>query len=165
MHSNPPKSCLAYVSILLGTHTVDYTILCYSKRWKDWSFVGGHVKEHEREDWRLAAIRETEEEMHPLKYGVDFDISYCRNKLTLPTRISKKTGLLTSYEVAIYNLQFLKDPTEFIRGMNGKELGLFSLESKIPVSSTDCKIAPIVQNISEVIPVFSHYSFVKCRLG
>lgn len=149
------KSNIAYVSIMLRTPTSDYTVLCYSKQWQDWSFVGGHVKAHEEYDWRLAAIREAEEELH-LKHGSDFDILTDVQYMTLPTRLSKKTGVLTAYEVGVYNLVFLKDPSAFIASTwKSTELKLFNLDKL----RTYDKVANVIFQVQEKVKIFDKVSW------
>jgi hypothetical protein len=67
------ESNVAYVLAKLRVRGVDYLLLHAHPKWGDWSLVGGHVEPTDR-DWDAAAIRETQEEMAPLRLGEDLDV-------------------------------------------------------------------------------------------
>lgn len=113
LHTQLPyrTSELACVVIRLRIDERPHLLMRAHRAWKDWSFVGGHVEADESEDWLRAACRETEEEMAPLRCGLDVEVA----PLALPASVwgpvaSRSSGKLTIYRAAWYHLRFLRDP-------------------------------------------------------
>ncbi|MCA9613444.1 MAG: NUDIX domain-containing protein [Sandaracinus sp.] len=79
-------------------------------KWGDWSLVGGHVEEDEREDWDLAIRREVDEEMEPLHVGAELVIVPVAAEPSVFRRVSQSAGgVETEYTVRWYGLSFRGD--------------------------------------------------------
>ncbi len=105
---------LAMVVIRLRINDEPFHVLLKHAKWGDWSLVGGHVEPNEKNDWARAAVRESDEELAPLKFGEDFTLLPL---LDQPLRwgpiASKSAGNEpTIYTAQVFALRFLRPPAE-----------------------------------------------------
>jgi hypothetical protein len=108
-HSN-----LALVLIRIETNDEPHLLLIRDRKWGDWTVVGGHVEAHEGNDWALAAARECNEELAPLRHGRDFILlplfSEPMNWGPIPSKSAG--GEPTSYTAQVFALRFLTAPAD-----------------------------------------------------
>src|SRR5688500_1868159 len=102
-------SRIAYVLVRLLVGEKDCFLLRVHRKWGDWGLVGGHVEDDELSDWRRAAEREANEELEPLRLGMDFSLepldSAPESWGPVPSRSAG--GVPTKYCAAWFTLQFL----------------------------------------------------------
>lgn len=108
-HSN-----LALVLIKLRINSEPYLVLIRDEKWDEWTLVGGHVEKDEENDWARAAARECNEELSPLRFGVDFTLLPLLDQPTSWGPVSSKSagGELTTYTAQFFALRFLKAPSD-----------------------------------------------------
>jgi hypothetical protein len=138
-------SDLALVVIRLILNAHPYQLLIKHPKWGDWSFVGGHVEAHEKNDWACAAVRECDEELAPLKHGEDFMLLPL---LDQPLRWGPSTsrsagGVPTIYTAQLFSLRFLRDPAECLLRLPRADFRLVR-ESAI---SADTLVARVLGNV------------------
>ncbi len=109
-------SHVVYVLIRLPTREGPALLLNLHEKWGDWSLVGGHVEDDEREDWALAAAREASEELEPLAAGRDFHVVPIHGEpFTWGPEASRSArGERTVYHIQYYALTFLHDPVALL---------------------------------------------------
>ena len=114
---------LALVLIRLRIHAEPYHVLMWHKKWHDWSFVGGHVESHEKNDWARAAVRECNEELAPLKFGDDFTLLPLLDQPLRwgPLASKSASNEPTIYTAQIFALRFLKPPAECLAKLPANE--------------------------------------------
>src|SRR5713226_8996652 len=95
-------SDLALVLIRLKIKAEAYVVLMRHDKWNDWSLIGGHVESDERNDWARAAVRECNEELGPLRFGVDFTLLPL---LDQPVRWGPQASKSAGDEPTIYTAQ------------------------------------------------------------
>jgi hypothetical protein len=122
-------------------------------KWKDWSFVGGHVEPGEEDDWHMTAVRETQEEMPPLRESEDFVVEDTRAVLSWTAPSKSAAGELTQYHVRCFVLQFKRDPRELLPRLRSEEF--------IVASESWLKAGP--RNVGETVVRVLHE--VEDRLG
>lgn len=105
-------SRVVYIVIRVRVEEHDYALLSAHRKWGDWSLVGGHVEPAEESDWARAAQREAEEELAPLRIGIDFAISPISGgpQAWGPLKSQSANGKTTLYEAAWFYLIFLREP-------------------------------------------------------
>ena len=105
---------LALVVIRLRINAEPFHVLLKHTGWGDWSFVGGHVEPHEKNDWARTAVRECNEELTPLKFGEDFTLLPLLDQPLRWGPVASKSagGELTIYTAQVFALRFLKTPAE-----------------------------------------------------
>ncbi len=105
---------LALVVIRLRINAEPFHVLIKHTKWGDWSFVGGHVEPHEKNDWARAAVRECDEELAPLRFGEDFTLLPLLDQpLRWGPTVSKSAGdEPTIYTAQVFALRFLRPPAE-----------------------------------------------------
>ena len=105
------RSSIAFVLVRLDLGRERALLLRENDKWRDWSFVGGHVEPGEEGDWTKTAIRETEEEMLPLQHLKHFLIEELPVKtITWQAASRSASGVLTDYAVRCYLLTFVHSP-------------------------------------------------------
>ena len=107
---------LSLVLIRLRLGTEPYHVLIRHK-WGDWSFVGGHVEPNEKNDWATAAVRESNEELAPLRYGEDFTLLPLLDQPLRWGPVASKSANdePTTYTAQVFVLRFLRPPVECLR--------------------------------------------------
>ena len=150
---NPRRSRLAYVVIRLAVDGRDCYLLRAHAKWGDWSLVGGHVELDELGDWALAARREAEEELEPLRYGRDFDVIPVPNgpKRWGPVESRSAGGASTVYEAEWFALTFLRDPVECLSELPRDEFLLVDLELAVH-APFDANVAPLLARLDQSLP-------------
>lgn len=151
--SNTPgsvrRSRIAYVVAKLRVQGQDYLLLNAHRKWGDWSLPGGHVEPFDADFW-AAAVRETTEELEPLRYGEDLEVQ--REQLTGsewgPVSSSSAAGALTLYQAAFHFLRFKTDPRECLERLPPDEFRLVRLRDL--ASSTD--VASIIARLGQLLP-------------
>lgn len=125
-------SNVVYVLIRLPTADGPALLLRRHEKWGDWSLVGGHVEEHELEDWSLAAEREATEELEPLITGRDFVVTPVTPvPITWGPEASRSAqGERTIYHIQYFTLEFLRDPAELLQRLPPQEF-LLVLEHQL----------------------------------
>jgi ADP-ribose pyrophosphatase YjhB (NUDIX family) len=105
---------LSLVLIRLKVHAEPHHVLIWHEKWRDWSFVGGHVESDERNDWARAAVRECNEELTPLKFGQDFTLLPLLDQPIRWGPVPSKSAHdePTMYTAQIFALRFLRPPAE-----------------------------------------------------
>src|SRR5690606_15337858 len=109
------RSSIAFVIISLDIEGSVTVLLRANLKWRDWSFVGGHVEPGEERDWSITASRETEEEVPPLRATRDFWLEEIPGTLTWTAPSRSVGGEVTSYEVRCFLLRFKEDPRVSLR--------------------------------------------------
>lgn len=151
--TTPRQSRIAYVVIRLAVDGRDCYLLRAHTKWGDWSLVGGHVESDELGDWALAARREAEEELEPLRYGRDFDIVSVPNgpKRWGPVESRSAGGVPTSYEAEWFALTFLRDPVACLAELTQDEFLLVDAELAVH-APRDAKVAPLLARLDQALP-------------
>jgi len=150
---NPRRSRLAYVVIRLAVGGRDCYLLRAHPKWGDWSLVGGHVEVDELSDWALAARREAEEELEPLRYGQDFKVVPIQNgpRQWGPVDSRSAGGASTVYEAEWFALVFLRDPEVCLARLPRDEFLLVDLELAVH-PPFDAKVAPLLARLNQALP-------------
>lgn len=115
------RSSIAFVFVSFNVEGERTILLRANWKWKDWSFVGGHVEPGEEDDWRITAVRETQEEMPPLRESEDFVVEDTRTVLSWTAPSKSAAGELTQYNVRCFILLFKRDPREFLSQLRNDE--------------------------------------------
>lgn len=97
------RSDLALVLIRLKIDGEPHLVLIRHRKWNDWTLVGGHVEQDEKNDWARAAARECNEELAPLRFGEDFTLLPL---LDQPIRWGPVASRSAGYEPTLYTAQF-----------------------------------------------------------
>lgn len=120
-HSN-----LALVLIRIEIDAEPHLLLIRDRKWNDWTLVGGHVKSNERSDWALAAARECNKELAPLRYGRDFILLPLLSEPMKwgPLPSKSADGEATTYAAQLFALRFLAEPAECLRQLAPSEFRL-----------------------------------------
>lgn len=101
-------------------------------KWGDWSLVGGHVEDDEREDWDRAIRREVDEEMEPLQVGAELVIVPVAADPLVFRRVSQSAGgVETEYTVRWYGLSFRGDVDAALRALPREDF-VFVDEEDLP---------------------------------
>lgn len=114
-------SSIAFVFVSFNIEGERTMLLRANWKWKDWSFVGGHVEPGEENDWRVTAVRETQEEMPPLRESEDFVVEDTRAVLSWTAPSKSAAGELTQYKVRCFVLLFKRDPRELLHRLKSDE--------------------------------------------
>lgn len=114
-------SSIAFVFVSFNVEGERTMLLRANWKWKDWSFVGGHVEPGEEHDWHMTAVRETQEEMPPLRESEDFVVEDTRAVLSWTAPSKSAAGELTQYEVRCFVLLFKRDPRELLSRLRNDE--------------------------------------------
>lgn len=108
----------------------DYYLLHWHRKWSDWSLIGGHVESWEVSDWRETAVRESNEELEPLRCGLDFEVD--RTPVArlewgpVPSRSNR--GEPTFYRAEYFGLRFLVHPLVSLTRLPARSFALFEVE-------------------------------------
>jgi len=131
-------SDLALVVIRLRVNAESVHVLIRHKQWNDWSFVGGHVEPHEKNEWARAAVRECNEELAPLKYSEDFTLIPLLDQPLRwgPVHSLSAGGELTTYTAQLFSLRFLRAPAECLAKLSARDFRLVR-ESELVSSRHD----------------------------
>ena len=124
-------SHVVYVLIRLATTAGTWLLLRRHDKWGDWSLVGGHVENHEMHDWQLAAAREAEEELAPLKTDHDFKVRAIHPEPLVwgPEASRSAQGQRTMYHIQYYALEFMTDPLRNLRLLPASDFLLVDQQS------------------------------------
>lgn len=127
MSSAPTRrSQIVYASARLQFGNEVYCLLRWHPKWGDWSLLGGHVEAHERDDWLAAVRREIDEELAPLRVGVDVEVGEVAVPETWMESFRKESqsanGGPTQYDVRWFALRFISDPVECLRRVDSVKL-------------------------------------------
>ena len=127
----------------------DYLLLNVHRKWGDWSLPGGHVEPFDADFW-AAAVRETTEELEPLRYGEDLEVQ--REQLTCsewgPVPSTSAGGTPTFYQAAFHVLHFKRHPRECLERLPGGEFRLIRLTDI--AASKD--VSSIVNRLGQLLP-------------
>lgn len=149
----PRLSRVAYVVVRLLIGSGDYLLFRSHAKWGDWSLVGGHVEPEELKDWESAACRETEEEMPPLRCGLDFEVESLTTGISRwGPKVSKSAGgVLTEYETRWFSLRFKRDPSEFLYCQSPKDFLLVEWK-RLEESRRDEDISDAIDFLRSLLP-------------
>lgn len=143
------RSRIAYVVAKLRIRGQDYLLLNAHRKWGDWSLPGGHVEPYDADFW-AAAVRETTEELEPLRYGEDLEVQ--REQLTCsewgPVASTSAGGALTLYQAAFHSLQFKTNPKDCLERLPQGDFQLFRLRDL----DTTNNVASVVKMLGELLP-------------
>ncbi len=118
----PRHSHVSVVLFLLDIGGEAHLLLLRHWRWGDWSLVGGHMEGNETP--LQTAIRETEEELAPLRVHADIRVAPL---FAEPVRwgpvLSRSAGTPTRYTVWFHYGVFLVDPDLALARVHGARLG------------------------------------------
>ena len=143
-------SQVAFVLAKLRVQGVDCLLLNAHHKWGDWSLVGGHVEQWEKDDWRSAAAREVSEEMAPLRCGEEVDVESLRlpDSEWGPVESRSAEGKLTTYRARWYVLRFRTDPRESLSKLPAREFCLVPLD-ELPKWE---RLSSVVRRAAELLP-------------
>lgn len=129
----------------------DWLLLRRHEKWGDWSIVGGHVEPDERSNWLRTAIREAEEELEPLRFGVDFALDPLSGGPSEWNEISRSAGgVPTLYKAQWFSLRFLQDASSALARLPADD---FLLVETTRIESGDCPYG-----VSSVLERFHRHS-------
>jgi hypothetical protein len=116
-------SDLALVLIRLRIKSEPHIVLTRHQKWNDWTLVGGHVEPDERNDWARAAVRESNEELAPLRFGHDFILLPLLDQPVQwgPLPSKSAAGEPTIYTAQLFALRFLRAPSECLSRLPQKD--------------------------------------------
>ena len=120
------QSHLALVVIHLNVEGLPHLLFHRHPKWGDWSLIGGHVESDEETNWHVAAQREADEELAPLRLGEDFAVETKWNGELKwgPVPSRAKNNVPTIYVARYYLLRFLVDPSEALARLNPHDFAL-----------------------------------------
>jgi ADP-ribose pyrophosphatase YjhB (NUDIX family) len=120
-------SDVAYIVTCIRVDGVPHFLLLRHRKWGDWSLVGGHV-ETGGESWASAAMRETQEELPPLKGRKDFVLlPIFSTPVTWGPEFSRSAGNReTMYEAQFFAMQLLDEPNAIFSRLPVEDLRLVS---------------------------------------
>ena len=135
----PRTSQIAYVLVRLLVGDKDCFLLRVHPKWGDWGLIGGHVEQDELSDWRLAAEREANEELEPLRVGVDFALEPLDGAPESwgPVPSRSAGGIPTKYCAAWFTMKFLRDPTECLGKLRDEEFLLVDRDAAIMAAGAE----------------------------
>jgi 8-oxo-dGTP pyrophosphatase MutT (NUDIX family) len=130
--TSPRRSDLALVIARIAVDRDPHWLLRRHAKWGDWSLVGGHVEPDEHDDWLRTARREAEEELEPLRDGIDFTVAPMGTSATSwgPVASRSVAGRPTTYCVRWFVLSFLTDPADCLAKLSPDDF-LLVPESKL----------------------------------
>jgi 8-oxo-dGTP pyrophosphatase MutT (NUDIX family) len=142
-------SRIAYVVAKLRVCGDDYLLLNAHRKWGDWSFPGGHVEPSDADFW-AAAVRETTEELEPLRDGVDWEIE--REPLLHaewgPIASKSAGGVATIYQAAFHCLRFKVEPRRCLDRLPEAEFRLIRVREVEATSG----VASVVTKLGDLLP-------------
>lgn len=126
-------SRIAYVLVRLALGEKDCFLLRVHRKWGDWGLIGGHVEEDELANWRRAAEREANEELEPLRLGVDFSLAALEGAPESwgPVPSRSAGGVPTTYSAAWFTLEFLRDPSACLAQLPDEEFLLVERDAAL----------------------------------
>ncbi len=146
------QSDIAYVLIRLVSGGRDCLLLHRHEKWGDWSLVGGHVEPGEESDWFATAVRETTEEMVPLKLRVDFDLERIDVRLEWgPSPSRSAFAAPTEYRAEYFVLRFLCAPADALRRLPQDEFRLVPVDG---IRDDESVSLPVLKLLDHVGPEF-----------
>ena len=139
---------LSLVVIRLKINAEPFHVLLKHTKWGDWSFVGGHVESHEKNDWARAAVRECNEELAPLKFGEHFTLLPLLDQPLRwgPVASNSADGELTTYTAQLFALRFLKAPAECLSQLAPEDFRLIR-ESELMGAQPDALTARMINRV------------------
>lgn len=143
---------LSLVLIRLKVNAEPHHVLIWHNKWHDWSFVGGHVESHEKNDWARAAVRECNEELAPLAFGQDFTLLPLLDQPLRwgPVPSKSANNEPTLYTAQIFALRFLRSPADCLARLPVDEFCLVR-ESEL-IDNSQNSNALTARAINRVIP-------------
>jgi hypothetical protein len=146
-------SQVAYVVVRLPVGGRDFFLLRVHEKWGDWSLVGGHVEPWEEGDWFAAARREAEEELEPLRFGIDFTLEPIAEAPASwgPLESRSAGGTLTNYQAAWFALVFLRDPAVCLGRLPQRDFVLVDRELAVGAAA-DRKITSLLRRLDAALP-------------
>src|SRR5690606_27147061 len=98
------------------------------EKWGDWSLVGGHLESFECGSWAAAAIRETQEELPPLRDRRDFVLVpiFSRPVGWGPEISRSAANEPTTYQAQFFAMELLGDPAAIFSRLQSHDLRLVS---------------------------------------
>src|SRR5262245_27329052 len=137
------ESDLAYVIIRLSIQAEPHLLLVRHRKWNDWTLVGGHVEDGEKNNWARAAVRECNEELAPLRFGEDFILLPLLDRPVKwgPVRSRSAGGEPTRYTAQLFALRFLKSPADCLRQLPDGEFLLVPETEFLRTQTDDAPVA------------------------
>jgi len=122
---------LAQIIIPLRIDQEKFFLLRKNTKWSDWGLVGGHVEPSEEGRWKTTAIRESDEELAPLKNGKDFSLFAIPEWPVTWGPIESKSadGVPTCYTSKFFSLKFLKNAEKCLNELPSSDFALMSERS------------------------------------
>lgn len=135
-------SDLALVVARIDIGGTPHWLLRRHPKWGDWSLIGGHVEPDEVLDWMLTAVRESNEELAPLRCGVDIAVEPLLDDITSwgPVVSRSAQGAMTNYRVRWFQVRFLRDVAECLGRLPHADFALIP-EPQISSSSLVSSVA------------------------
>jgi hypothetical protein len=145
-------SRIAYILVHLLVGEKDCFLLRVHRKWGDWGLVGGHVEEQELSDWRLAAEREANEELEPLRLGVDFALDSLDGAPESwgPVASRSAGGVPTKYCAAWFTLNFLRDPIKCLADLRDEEFLL--VERDAALTAAGAEVTALLARLERELP-------------
>jgi 8-oxo-dGTP pyrophosphatase MutT (NUDIX family) len=142
------RSTLSIVVFRLLVDDSDCVLLLRHDKWGDWGLVGGHIEPGESAD--EAALRETEEELVPLRVGHDLAIERLPHDPLEWGPVSSRSagGHATVYHATYYAAVFRSNPEPALAAIHNRNLVF------IPVKALDPHAWP--SNVSDVLARYAH---------
>ena len=136
---NPRTSQIAYILVRLLVGDKDCFLLRVHPKWGDWGLVGGHVEQNELNDWRLAAEREANEELEPLRLSVDFALEPLDGAPESwgPVPSRSAGGTPTTYCAAWFTLAFLRDPADCLAQLPDEDFLLVDRDAALMAAGAE----------------------------
>ena len=155
-------SDLALVVARIDVDGAPHWLLRRHPKWGDWSLVGGHVEPDEVLDWMLTAVRESNEEMAPLRCGVDIEVEPLLDDITSwgPVASRSAHGAMTNYRVRWFQVRFLRDVAECLGRLPHADFALVpetELSSNSLVSSVAQRLLEETHRRTTTLPLAGHF--------
>jgi 8-oxo-dGTP pyrophosphatase MutT (NUDIX family) len=121
-------SQISVVLLVLDIDRAPHLVLLHHARWGDWSLVGGHIEADESP--LEAAVRETEEELAPLRVEVDLRVSpLLATPLSWGPVSSRSAGVPTQYTVWFHYGAFLVEPSAALPRVSSSEIAYLPMSA------------------------------------
>lgn len=147
------RSSLAFVLIKMKIDANDHFMFIKHPKWGDWSLVGGHVEPGEEERWERTAIREANEELSPLEWGHDFDLTGLLHGAVSwgPVQSRSAGGQSTMYTARYFALRFLGDPRVLLPALPSTDF-IFVPAAHLEDGQWEQDVADTLLQLARVIP-------------
>jgi 8-oxo-dGTP pyrophosphatase MutT (NUDIX family) len=146
-------SLLAFVLVKIKIDERDHFLFVKHPKWGDWSLVGGHVEPGEEQHWDRTAMREADEELSPLRSGLDFTlIELLRESVSWgPVQSRSAGGHPTRYSARYFALHFLHDPVDLLPRLSREDF-IFVPEAHLEEGKWEEDIADTLLQLARVMP-------------